>query len=211
MVARGHLISTRWSRFSAQQPCSKRERLALMQASFRNAAQYKIFSRDIRVLSCRHVPRSRMDCVMLCATCGWSILLKQDCLQGYSSVERNTLAINDPGIGSGWQQSKQNWAHLAVEGRMLQNVVQLPLTSGSVATAHFLISAAPCSDLGATRRGANDCGGPGSRALPLLPPSPIDPRSALRARCVYSLSLSLPRVLSPCLAHKAVARKGSLG
>ena len=36
--------------------------------------------------------------------------------QGYHHVNGDTLAANDPGIGSGWQQSKQNWARLAVVG-----------------------------------------------------------------------------------------------
>ena len=37
-------------------------------------------------------------------------------LQGSRSVSCNLLAANDPGIGSGWQQSKQNWTLLAVVG-----------------------------------------------------------------------------------------------
>ena len=37
-------------------------------------------------------------------------------LQGSCSVSCNLLAANDPGIGSGWQQSKQNWTLLAVVG-----------------------------------------------------------------------------------------------
>ena len=37
-------------------------------------------------------------------------------LQGSHGVSRDILAVNDPGIGSGWQQSKQNWALPAVVG-----------------------------------------------------------------------------------------------
>ena len=37
-------------------------------------------------------------------------------LQGSHGVSRDILAVNDPGIGSGWQQSKQNWTLLAVVG-----------------------------------------------------------------------------------------------
>ena len=39
-----------------------------------------------------------------------------DSLQGFCSVNCTILAANDPGIGSGWQQSKQNWALPAVVG-----------------------------------------------------------------------------------------------
>ena len=38
-------------------------------------------------------------------------------LQGSLRVSTDTLAADDPGIGSGWQQSKQNWALLAVVGQ----------------------------------------------------------------------------------------------
>jgi hypothetical protein len=38
-------------------------------------------------------------------------------LQGFHGVNCDFLAANDPGIGSGWQQSKQNWALLAVVGQ----------------------------------------------------------------------------------------------
>ena len=37
-------------------------------------------------------------------------------LQGSRDVSCDILAANDLGIGSGWQQSKQNWALLAVVG-----------------------------------------------------------------------------------------------
>ncbi len=37
-------------------------------------------------------------------------------LQGSHSVDCDILAVEDPGIGSGWQQSKQNWALPAVVG-----------------------------------------------------------------------------------------------
>jgi hypothetical protein len=36
--------------------------------------------------------------------------------QGSHHVSDGILAANDPGIGSGWQQSKQNWARPAVVG-----------------------------------------------------------------------------------------------
>jgi hypothetical protein len=39
-----------------------------------------------------------------------------DSLQGSRRVICDILAVNDPGIGSGWQQSKQNWALPAVVG-----------------------------------------------------------------------------------------------
>ena len=51
-----------------------------------------------------------------CTACGWGVPIKQDCLQGHLIVGLDALAVNDPGIGSGWQQSKQNWAHLVVVG-----------------------------------------------------------------------------------------------
>ena len=38
-------------------------------------------------------------------------------LQGCNGGSRRTLAADDPGTGSGWQQSKQSWALLAVEGK----------------------------------------------------------------------------------------------
>ena len=37
-------------------------------------------------------------------------------LQGHRGVSSGILAVNDPGTGTGWQQSKQNWALLAVVG-----------------------------------------------------------------------------------------------
>ena len=37
-------------------------------------------------------------------------------LQGSPGVSRVFLAADDPGTGSGWQQSKQSWALLAVVG-----------------------------------------------------------------------------------------------
>ena len=47
----------------------------------------------------------------------WMVLPDQaGSLQGSCSVSCNLLAANDPGIGSGWQQSKQNWTLLAVVG-----------------------------------------------------------------------------------------------
>ena len=47
-----------------------------------------------------------------------------DSPQGSRGVNRDILAANDLGIGSGWQQSKQNWALPAVVGtqaRMICN------------------------------------------------------------------------------------------
>ena len=38
-------------------------------------------------------------------------------LQGLHGVSRVILAANDPESGSGWQQSKQNWALPAVVGK----------------------------------------------------------------------------------------------
>ena len=37
-------------------------------------------------------------------------------LQGSRGGSCDTLAANDPGTGTGWQQSKQNWMPPAVEG-----------------------------------------------------------------------------------------------
>ncbi len=44
-------------------------------------------------------------------------------LQGFRGVSRDLLAVNDLGIGSGWQQSKQNWALPAVVGIAGQNSI----------------------------------------------------------------------------------------
>ena len=38
-------------------------------------------------------------------------------LQGVPCVHRILLAVNDLGIGSGWQQSRQNWMSAAVVGQ----------------------------------------------------------------------------------------------
>ena len=38
-------------------------------------------------------------------------------LQGSRDVSCDSLAANDLGTGSGWQQSRQNWALLAVVGK----------------------------------------------------------------------------------------------
>ena len=43
-------------------------------------------------------------------------------LQGYLGVSSATLAANDSGIGSGWQQSKQNRVLAAVMGQVLRTV-----------------------------------------------------------------------------------------
>ena len=51
----------------------------------------------------------------------WMVLPDQaGSLQGSCSVSCNLLAANDPGIGSGWQQSKQNWTLLAVVGHWIR-------------------------------------------------------------------------------------------
>ena len=43
-----------------------------------------------------------------------------DSLQGLQGGNVEVLAANDPGIGSGWQQSKQNWALSAVVGKWVR-------------------------------------------------------------------------------------------
>ena len=59
-------------------------------------------------------------------------------LQGSRSASCDILAANDLGIGSGWQQSKQNWALPAVVGQQIrkacsalccQELIQLHLFS----------------------------------------------------------------------------------
>ena len=47
-----------------------------------------------------------------------------DSLQGSRGVNSDILAANDLGIGSGWQQSKQNRALPAVVGQADQNDIQ---------------------------------------------------------------------------------------
>ena len=54
---------------------------------------------------------------MSCNSCRWFILDQTGSLQGTLGVSRGFLAANVPGIGSGWQQSKQNWALPAVVGK----------------------------------------------------------------------------------------------
>ena len=44
--------------------------------------------------------------------------------QGIRGVNRDSLVANVLGIGSGWKQSKQNWALLAVVGTISQNGMQ---------------------------------------------------------------------------------------
>ena len=39
-------------------------------------------------------------------------------LQGSRNVNSDILAVNSPGNGSGWQQSKQSWELLAVVGTL---------------------------------------------------------------------------------------------
>ena len=41
-------------------------------------------------------------------------------LQGLLCVNRDFLAVNDLGIGSGWQQSRQNWMPAAVVGQRIR-------------------------------------------------------------------------------------------
>jgi hypothetical protein len=43
-----------------------------------------------------------------------------DSLQGPQGGNVEVLAANDLGIGSGWQQSKQNWALSAVVGKWVR-------------------------------------------------------------------------------------------
>ena len=57
-------------------------------------------------------------------------------LQGLLCVNRDFLAVNDLGIGSGWQQSRQNWMPAAVVGQRIRmessglyNVEAAPLHS----------------------------------------------------------------------------------
>ena len=45
-------------------------------------------------------------------------------LQGSHGVSCDILAVDDPGTGSGWQQSKQNWALPSVVGILGQNAMQ---------------------------------------------------------------------------------------
>ena len=45
-------------------------------------------------------------------------------LQGSPGVSQDILAVDDPGTGSGWQQSKQNWALPSVVGTLGQNAMQ---------------------------------------------------------------------------------------
>ena len=44
--------------------------------------------------------------------------------QGSHHVSDGILAVNDLDIGSGWQQSKQNWALPSVVGTLGQNAMQ---------------------------------------------------------------------------------------
>ena len=41
-------------------------------------------------------------------------------LQGLPCVSRGVLAVNNLGIGSGWQQSRQNWMPAAVVGQRIR-------------------------------------------------------------------------------------------
>ena len=41
-------------------------------------------------------------------------------LQGLPFVRRGVLAVNNLGIGSGWQQSRQNWMPAAVVGQRIR-------------------------------------------------------------------------------------------
>ena len=57
-------------------------------------------------------------------------------LQGLLCVDRGALAVKDLGIGSGWQQSRQNWVPAAVVGKRIRmessslcNVEAAPLHS----------------------------------------------------------------------------------
>ena len=57
------------------------------------------------------------ELTMSCTSCRWFILNQTGSLQGTLGVSRGFLAANVPGIGSGWQQSKQNWALPAAVGK----------------------------------------------------------------------------------------------
>ena len=46
-------------------------------------------------------------------------------LQGLLCVDRGVLAVKDLGIGSGWQQSRQNWTLPAVVGYWIRMTCSL--------------------------------------------------------------------------------------
>ena len=51
----------------------------------------------------------------------WMVFPKQAAgLQGLLCVDRGALAVKDLGIGSGWQQSRQNWMPAAVVGQRIR-------------------------------------------------------------------------------------------
>ena len=58
-------------------------------------------------------------------------------LQGSLGVSREFLAANDLGTGSGWQQSKQNWALLTVAGARARTGSLRPLWCRTSATPPF--------------------------------------------------------------------------
>ena len=60
--------------------------------------------------------RSAVDLGMTCRACGCLSPDQASTLQGSHGASCGILAVNDPGTGTGWQQSKQNWALLAVVG-----------------------------------------------------------------------------------------------
>ena len=54
---------------------------------------------------------------MSCTSCGWNHPTQASNLQGHYNVNCGDLVANDLGNGWGWQQSKQDWALLAVVGQ----------------------------------------------------------------------------------------------
>ena len=74
----------------------------------------------------------------------WMVLPNQAAsLQGSLCVNRDILAVNDLGIGSGWQQSKQNWALAAVVGQRIRMEKQWPLQCGSCTTPPLFANMLP--------------------------------------------------------------------
>ena len=61
-------------------------------------------------------------------------------LQGFPGVNLDLLAVNDLGIGSGWQQSRQNWMPVAVVGQRIRMESSGPC---SVETAPFYSAIIP--------------------------------------------------------------------
>ena len=75
--------------------------------------------------------RSAVDLGMTCRACGCLSPDQGSSLQGSHGASCGILAVNDPGTGTGWQQSKQNWALLAVVGLKRLSAKQAPLANAS--------------------------------------------------------------------------------